>query len=176
MVNSTSLSFIISSNLSLLVSSISTSIITSITVIYCHAHLLTPPLYRLALTSQSISELRLGIDEVPPWVNLLVQCRLTGINPNGKHVLIYYSLSSPSSLLSLSILEPERVFATSLACSKLLFNTSTISSGITAGHILASLATLMYSPVTISEVNEGERRVLCSTFFLNVLHYVHINS
>ncbi|XP_019859323.1 PREDICTED: spatacsin-like [Amphimedon queenslandica] len=85
--------------------------------------------YKLGLTSQSISELRLDIKEVPSWVQLLVQCRLTAINPT----------------------EPERVFSTSLACSKHLFNTSTVSDGIRSGHILTSLATLMYSPVIISE-------------------------
>ena len=44
------------------------------------------------------------------------------------------------------------MFSTSLACSKHLFNTSTVSDGIRSGYILTSLATLMYSPVIISEV------------------------
>ncbi len=52
----------------------------------------------------------------------------------------------------IAISEPSRVFSTSLSCSRLLRGTNTVTDGIRNGHLLMTLATMMYAPLPVSEV------------------------
>jgi spatacsin len=81
--------------------------------------------FKLALDKKSIIELKLDPSSsgIPPWAQLMVQCRLTAENQH----------------------EPEYIFSTSLTCSHLLYNSPTVNEGLINGHVFASLATVMYS-------------------------------